>query len=80
MVRARSRATSKSPLRAAATLEYLQKTKGQYDAGGDRLYGDPALFAARELLDVPVIGIGRGVDAHGVYGCTSSRSSACCRG
>jgi allantoin racemase len=42
---------------AAATLEYLQKTRGQYDAVVIACYGDPALFAARELLDVPVVGI-----------------------
>jgi allantoin racemase len=42
---------------AVATLEYLQKTAGQYDAAVIACYGDPGLNAARELLDVPVIGI-----------------------
>jgi allantoin racemase len=44
-------------LAAAATLETVARHRDDYDAFVLACYGDPALYAARELVDVPVIGI-----------------------
>ena len=40
-----------------ATLAALAARRGQYDAAVIACFGDPALDAAKELLDVPVLGI-----------------------
>ncbi|WP_043363354.1 aspartate/glutamate racemase family protein [Belnapia sp. F-4-1] len=40
-----------------ATLAALAARRGQYDAAIIACFGDPGLDAAKELLDVPVIGI-----------------------
>lgn len=42
---------------AVATLEEIAERRGQYDAFIIACYGDPGLAAAKELADVPVIGI-----------------------
>lgn len=42
---------------AVATLEEIARRRDQYDAFIIACYGDPGLFAAREIADVPVIGI-----------------------
>jgi allantoin racemase len=43
---------------AVATLETMVGNRGQYDAFVIACYGDPGLYAARELVEEPVIGIG----------------------
>lgn len=40
-----------------ATLAALAQRRGQYDAAVIACFGDPGLDAAKELLDVPVLGI-----------------------
>lgn len=40
-----------------ATLAALAERRGQYDAAVIACFGDPGLDAAKELLDVPVLGI-----------------------
>jgi Asp/Glu/hydantoin racemase len=40
-----------------ATLAALSARRGQYDAAVIACFGDPGLDAAKELLDVPVLGI-----------------------
>ncbi len=40
-----------------ATLAALSSHRGQYDAAVIACFGDPGLDAAKELLDVPVLGI-----------------------
>jgi Asp/Glu/hydantoin racemase len=40
-----------------ATLAALAQHRGQYDAAVIACFGDPGLDAAKELLDVPVLGI-----------------------
>jgi allantoin racemase len=42
---------------AAATLEVVARTAGDYDGVIIACYGDPGLYAARELSPVPVVGI-----------------------
>ena len=42
---------------ALAFLETVKERAGEFDAVVDACYGDPALFAAREIAPVPVIGI-----------------------
>lgn len=39
------------------TLDLVASTRGRYDAYVIACYGDPALAACREVVDVPVIGI-----------------------
>lgn len=45
-------------LAAAATVELVSRHKADYDAFVIACYGDPGLFAAKEVTDRPVIGIG----------------------
>ncbi|MBW2124069.1 MAG: aspartate/glutamate racemase family protein, partial [Deltaproteobacteria bacterium] len=42
---------------AEATVELLAEHGGRFDAYVISCFGDPGLFAAREILDAPVIGI-----------------------
>lgn len=42
---------------AHAMLEWVLAARGKYDAFIIACYGDPGLYGARELVDVPVIGI-----------------------
>lgn len=42
---------------AAATVETVARHRDDYDAFVVACYGDPGLYAARELVDVPVVGI-----------------------
>lgn len=44
-------------LAAYHTVDTVASTKGDYDAYVIACYGDPALSACREVVDVPVIGI-----------------------
>jgi allantoin racemase len=44
-------------LAGPATLAALSARRGQYDAAVIACFGDPGLDAAKELLDVPVLGI-----------------------
>ena len=39
------------------TLETVARTKGQYDGYVIACFGDPGLYACREIADVPVVGI-----------------------
>ena len=41
----------------AIALEMLAEARGEYDAAIIAAFGDPGLFGARELFEVPVIGI-----------------------
>lgn len=41
----------------AIALEMLAEHQGSYDAAIIAAFGDPGLFAARELFDVPVVGM-----------------------
>jgi len=41
----------------AIALEILAERQGTYDAAIIAAFGDPGLFAARELFDVPIIGM-----------------------
>lgn len=45
-------------LASAATVELVRRHKDDYDAFVIACYGDPGLFAAKEVTDRPVIGIG----------------------
>lgn len=45
-------------LAAVATLEVIAERAGEYDGVVIACYGDPGLYAARELSPVPVVGIG----------------------
>lgn len=45
-------------LAAAATVELVARHKDEYDAFVIACYGDPGLFAAKEVTDSPVVGIG----------------------
>lgn len=42
---------------AAATVEHVAKNRNDYDAFVIACYGDPGLYACREITDKPVIGI-----------------------
>lgn len=44
-------------LAAVATLETIRERAGDYDGVAIACYGDPGLFAAREVSPVPVVGI-----------------------
>lgn len=44
-------------LAAAATVEVVAENRGSFDAFVVACYGDPGLYAAREVADVPVVGI-----------------------
>jgi allantoin racemase len=44
-------------LAAAATVEVVAANRKDFDAFVIACYGDPGLFAAREIADVPVLGI-----------------------
>ncbi|HET7386196.1 MAG TPA: aspartate/glutamate racemase family protein [Arthrobacter sp.] len=44
-------------LAAAATLEAVAESRSDYDGFVVACYGDPGLYAARELVDAPVMGI-----------------------
>lgn len=44
-------------LAAAATLEAVAEHRAVYDGFVIACYGDPGLYAARELVDAPIIGI-----------------------
>lgn len=44
-------------LAAAATVEAIAVRQDGFDAFVVACYGDPGLYAARELVDVPVVGI-----------------------
>ena len=39
------------------TLETVARTQGQYDGYVIACFGDPGLYACREVSDVPVVGI-----------------------
>lgn len=41
----------------AIALEMLAERAGRYDAAVIAAFGDPGLFAARELFEVPVVGM-----------------------
>lgn len=48
---------AEAQIAGAIALETLAERAGTYDAAIIAAFGDPGLFAARELLDVPVIGM-----------------------
>jgi len=48
---------AEAQIAGAVTLELLAEHRGSYDAAIIAAFGDPGLFAARELFDVPIVGM-----------------------
>lgn len=48
---------AEAQIAGAVALEMLAERHGTYDAAIIAAFGDPGLFAARELFDVPVVGM-----------------------
>jgi allantoin racemase len=58
-------------LAAAAVLDVIAQRRGEYDGIAIACYGDPGLYAARELSPVPVVGI---AEASMLLACTVAHS------